>query len=106
MGNLARDEFRGQRRRLRLLSKVPTPVAAPDHADGVAERLDDQARAKLAAQALATLPPAQRRAASTVYTAPLRNAKSAGCCGGGSAAETDGTTNSNSRIQRAIIVRS
>src|SRR5213592_3747202 len=33
MGNLARDEFRGQRRRLRLLSKVPTPVAAPDHAD-------------------------------------------------------------------------
>ena len=40
--NTVRDERRSLRRRLSLLQRMPEPVPAPDHADSVAERLDDE----------------------------------------------------------------
>jgi RNA polymerase sigma-70 factor (ECF subfamily) len=59
-GNAARDEFRGARRRLRLIRKIPDPPVVSDHADAVAERLDGEQRLREIVDAVRTLPKAQR----------------------------------------------
>ncbi|WP_228707997.1 RNA polymerase sigma factor [Amycolatopsis keratiniphila] len=58
--NVARDEHRGARRRLRLLGKIPAQPAVSDHADSVAERIDGQRRLKQVAEAVRSLPKSQR----------------------------------------------
>lgn len=58
--NAARDEYRGVRRRLRLLRKLPDPPVVTDHADAVAERLDGEQRLRAVLAAVRTLPKAQR----------------------------------------------
>ncbi|MEU0466282.1 RNA polymerase sigma factor [Amycolatopsis sp. NPDC006131] len=60
-GNLARDEHRGRTRRLRLLRRMPDPAPVSDHADGVADRLDGEARLRLIIDAVRALPAAQRQ---------------------------------------------
>ncbi|WP_423202134.1 RNA polymerase sigma factor [Herbihabitans rhizosphaerae] len=77
MGNLARDERRGLLRRLRLVKKVSEPVAVADHADSVAARVDDEARARRAADAITALPPAQRRVVELCLVAGLAPAEAA-----------------------------
>ncbi|WP_143253961.1 RNA polymerase sigma factor [Amycolatopsis keratiniphila] len=58
--NVARDEHRGARRRLRLLGKIPAQPAVSDHADSVAERIDGQRRLQQVAEAVRSLPKSQR----------------------------------------------
>jgi RNA polymerase sigma-70 factor (ECF subfamily) len=60
--NTVRDERRSLRRRLSLLERIPTPAPAPDHADAVAERLDDEQRMAEVLAAARDLPPAEREA--------------------------------------------
>ncbi|MFD4248690.1 MULTISPECIES: RNA polymerase sigma factor [Amycolatopsis] len=60
-GNLARDEHRGRARRLRLLRRMPAPAAVSDHADGVADRIDAEARLQRIVDAVRALPAAQRQ---------------------------------------------
>jgi len=60
--NTVRDERRSLRRRLSLLERIPTPPPAPDHADAVAERLDDEQRMAEVLAATEDLPPAEREA--------------------------------------------
>ncbi|AIJ22911.1 RNA polymerase sigma factor [Amycolatopsis methanolica] len=57
-GNLARDEHRG---RARLLRRMPAPAAVSDHADGVADRIDSEARPQRIVDAVRALPAAQRQ---------------------------------------------
>ncbi|MEU5264936.1 RNA polymerase sigma factor [Amycolatopsis sp. NPDC021455] len=59
-GNAARDEYRGARRRLRLLRKIPDPPVVSDHADAVAERLDGEQRLRVIVDAVRSLPKSQR----------------------------------------------
>ncbi|WP_410639462.1 RNA polymerase sigma factor [Amycolatopsis sp. lyj-346] len=59
-GNAARDEYRGARRRLRLLRKMPDAPVVSDHADAVADRLDGEQRLREVVEAVRTLPKAQR----------------------------------------------
>ncbi|MFI5590772.1 RNA polymerase sigma factor [Amycolatopsis sp. NPDC051758] len=59
-GNAARDEYRGARRRLRLLRKIHDPPVVSDHADAVAEQLDGEQRLRQVVEAVRTLPKAQR----------------------------------------------
>ncbi|UOX86419.1 RNA polymerase sigma factor [Amycolatopsis sp. FBCC-B4732] len=59
-GNAARDEYRGAKRRLRLLRKIPDPAVVSDHADAVAERLDGERQLREVVEAVRTLPKAQR----------------------------------------------
>jgi RNA polymerase sigma factor (sigma-70 family) len=59
-GNAARDEYRGARRRLRLLRRIPDPPVVSDHADAVAEQLDGEQRLRQVVEAVRTLPKAQR----------------------------------------------
>ena len=60
--NTVRDERRSLRRRLSLLERMPAPVPAPDHADSVAERLDDEQQMAQVLAATRELPPAEREA--------------------------------------------
>jgi RNA polymerase sigma-70 factor (ECF subfamily) len=61
-GNSARTERRSLARRLRLAARVgPQPVAA-DHADDVAERVDDERRMAAVLAATGRLPRAEREA--------------------------------------------
>ncbi|MFE5504470.1 RNA polymerase sigma factor [Amycolatopsis japonica] len=58
--NVARDEHRGARRRLRLLGKIPAQPPVSDHADSVAEKIDGQRRLGHVAEAVRSLPKSQR----------------------------------------------
>ncbi|WP_326955970.1 RNA polymerase sigma factor [Amycolatopsis sp. NBC_01286] len=59
-GNAARDEYRGAKRRSRLLRRIPDPPVVSDHADAVAEQLDGEQRLRRIVEAVRTLPRAQR----------------------------------------------
>lgn len=59
-GNAARDEYRGAKRRSRLLRRIPDPPVVSDHADAVAEQLDGEQRLRHVVEAVRTLPKAQR----------------------------------------------
>ncbi|GAA0248257.1 RNA polymerase sigma factor [Cryptosporangium japonicum] len=60
--NTVRNEYRSRRRRAALLERLPPPVPAPDHADDVAERLDDEHRMAELLAAAEELPRAEREA--------------------------------------------
>jgi RNA polymerase sigma-70 factor (ECF subfamily) len=61
-GNLARTEFRRWSRFQRALRRAPAAVAERDHADDVAERVDDDERLRTVLAAVRTLPRAERTA--------------------------------------------
>jgi len=61
-GNSARTERRSLARRLRLAARVGPPPAAADHADEVAERVDDERRMATVLAAVRRLPRAEREA--------------------------------------------
>ncbi|MGW5050372.1 RNA polymerase sigma factor [Actinokineospora sp. NPDC004072] len=60
VGNLARDEARGARRRSRLVRRIPQPPVVADHADAVVDRLHDVDRARELIEAVRRLPGTQR----------------------------------------------
>ncbi|MEU4520918.1 RNA polymerase sigma factor [Amycolatopsis sp. NPDC024027] len=76
-GNAARDEYRGARRRLRLLQKMPDAPVVSDHADTVAERLDGEQRLREIADAVRTLPKAQREVVELCLLGDLNTADAA-----------------------------
>jgi RNA polymerase sigma-70 factor (ECF subfamily) len=61
-GNLARTEFRRRSRFQRAMRRVPAVEAERDHADDVAERLDDGKRLRTVLEAVRRLPRAERTA--------------------------------------------
>lgn len=61
-GNSARTERRSLARRLRLAARVGPSPATADHADEVAERVDDERRMAAVLAAARTLPRAEREA--------------------------------------------
>ncbi|WP_156960409.1 RNA polymerase sigma factor [Amycolatopsis taiwanensis] len=60
-GNLARTEYRGANRRLRLLPRIPDPPVVSDHADAVAAQVDGEERLRQVIDAVHALPRAQRQ---------------------------------------------
>jgi RNA polymerase sigma-70 factor (ECF subfamily) len=60
--NLARDEFKSSRRRLRLARKMFEPQASEDHADSAVRRVDSASNFHRVVEAIRRLPAAQRRA--------------------------------------------
>jgi RNA polymerase sigma factor (sigma-70 family) len=58
--NVCRNLTRSRRRRLRALSALPRPDAAPDHAERVADRLGSAARMQAVLAAIDDLPPHER----------------------------------------------
>ena len=60
--NVVRNDQRSLTRRLRNLRRVGEERPMPDHADQVAERLDDQRRMKALLNAVAKLPRNEREA--------------------------------------------
>nr|WP_240519305.1 sigma-70 family RNA polymerase sigma factor [Amycolatopsis antarctica] len=77
IANLARTEGRRRGRWSRLLRRVPDPPVVPDHADGVAERLDGEQRLRAVVNAVRRLPDAQRRAAELCLLGDLTVADAA-----------------------------
>jgi RNA polymerase sigma-70 factor (ECF subfamily) len=58
--NVCRNLARASRRHQAALSRIPPPPAVPDFAEDLAARLDDAARLRLAAKALAALRRSER----------------------------------------------
>ncbi|KFU80916.1 MULTISPECIES: RNA polymerase sigma factor [Amycolatopsis] len=75
--NVARDEHRGARRRLRLLGKIPAQPAVSDHADSVAEKIDGQRRLGRVAEAVRSLPKSQREVVELCLAAEVSIADAA-----------------------------
>lgn len=75
--NVARDEHRGARRRLRLLRKIPAQPAVSDHADSVAEKIDGQRRLGRVAEAVRSLPKSQREVVELCLAAEVSIADAA-----------------------------
>jgi RNA polymerase sigma factor (sigma-70 family) len=61
-GSAARNEWRSRRRRRGLLGRIGPPGPAPDHADDVAGRVDDERRMAELLAAARRLPPAEAEA--------------------------------------------
>lgn len=76
-GNLARSEFRRQSRFTRLLHRVPRNDVARDHADEVAESIDDDARLREVLAAVDRLPRAEREAVELVLLGEVPIAEAA-----------------------------
>ncbi|MEU9686771.1 RNA polymerase sigma factor [Amycolatopsis japonica] len=75
--NVARDEHRGARRRLRLLGKIPAQPPVSDHADSVAEKIDGQRRLGHVAEAVRSLPKSQREVVELCLAAEVSIADAA-----------------------------
>ncbi|MEU8411634.1 RNA polymerase sigma factor [Amycolatopsis japonica] len=75
--NVARDEYRGARRRLRLLGKIPAQPPVSDHADSVAEKIDGQRRLGHVAEAVRSLPKSQREVVELCLAAEVSIADAA-----------------------------
>ncbi|OKJ92946.1 RNA polymerase sigma factor [Amycolatopsis sp. CB00013] len=75
--NVARDEHRGARRRLRLLGKIPAQPPVSDHADSVAEKVDGQRRLGHVAEAVRSLPKSQREVVELCLAAEVSIADAA-----------------------------
>ncbi|WP_106181439.1 RNA polymerase sigma factor [Prauserella shujinwangii] len=76
-GNLARTHARGERRRLRLLHRVPRADVQGDHADDVTDRLTGEDRVRQVLAAVRRLPNAERRAAELCLLGELTAAEAA-----------------------------
>ena len=58
-GNLVRRQWRTKRRKDKAMGRLPLPATTEDHAEQVAERLDDQQRLNILRGRLESLPRAQ-----------------------------------------------
>jgi RNA polymerase sigma-70 factor, ECF subfamily len=61
-GNLVRNERRRSGRFMQALRRLPVDSASADHADAVADRIDDDRRMRQVAVAVGKLPPGERAA--------------------------------------------
>nr|CTQ92247.1 sigma factor [Kibdelosporangium sp. MJ126-NF4] len=77
VGNLARDEYKSARRRLRLIRRAPPPVPVPDHSESTVARLDDRQRYLETLSAIRRLPSAQRQAVELCLLGELPQAEAA-----------------------------
>jgi RNA polymerase sigma-70 factor (ECF subfamily) len=62
VANLARNEYRSSTRFLRAIRRLPLNHTVDDHADAVADRLDDDQRLRVVLRAVQKLPRAEREA--------------------------------------------
>ncbi|HEU5472803.1 MAG TPA: RNA polymerase sigma factor [Actinophytocola sp.] len=75
--NLARTEYRSSTRFLRAVRRLPAPDAVTDHADAVADRIDDENRLRAVLAAIRTLPKAERQAVELCLLGELSTADAA-----------------------------
>ena len=64
--NVCRNLTRKRRRHLQAVARVPRESSAPDHAESVAERLDEEKRMRLVLDAIERLPQRERDVLSLV----------------------------------------
>lgn len=79
--NTVRAERRAVARRLRLAGRMPTDAPAPDHADDVAGRVDDERRMAEVLAAVAELPRNQREALALCVWSGVSYAEAAAVLG-------------------------
>jgi RNA polymerase sigma-70 factor, ECF subfamily len=79
--NVARSERRAVARRLRLAGRVPTESPAPDHADDVAGRVDDERRMAEVLAAVRELPRNEREALALCVWSGVSYAEAAAVLG-------------------------
>ncbi|MBC6448539.1 RNA polymerase sigma factor [Actinokineospora sp. HBU206404] len=80
-GNLARTEYRRSTRFLRAVRKVPVEHTAADHADAVVQRVDDDRRTREVAEAVRSLPKAEREAVELCLLGEVSTADAAALLG-------------------------
>jgi RNA polymerase sigma factor (sigma-70 family) len=79
--NELRNTTRARRRLTQFVSRQPTPLHAPDHAESVAARVDSEQRIRAVRAALGRLPAHERETVELVYWAELPLAEAAAVLG-------------------------
>jgi RNA polymerase sigma-70 factor, ECF subfamily len=103
--NTVRNEYRSRRRRAALLQRLPSPVPAPDHADDVAERLDDERRMEDVLAAVADLPRAEREALALCVWSGVSYADAAQVLGIAEASVRSRVSRAKSRLAKIVVSR-
>ncbi|MFI5959465.1 RNA polymerase sigma factor [Cryptosporangium sp. NPDC051539] len=98
--NTIRNEYRSRRRREALLERLPSPVPTPDHADDVAERLDDEQRMAEVLAASEELPRAEREALALCVWAGVSYADAAEVLGIAEVSVRSRVSRAKSRLTR------
>ncbi|TCO65756.1 RNA polymerase sigma factor [Actinocrispum wychmicini] len=101
-GNLARDEYKSSRRRLRLTRRVADPVAAPDHAQSVVDQID---RFHPVVTAIQQLPTAQRRAAELCLLGELPQKDAAAILGVAEVTLRSTLSRAKARLRDLVTIR-
>ncbi|TQS43863.1 RNA polymerase sigma factor [Cryptosporangium phraense] len=100
--NTIRDERRSLRRRLSLLERLPAPDPAPDHADDVVERLDDEEQMARLLAASRDLPTAEREALALCVWSGVSYADAAEVLGIAEGSVRSRVSRAKSRLARTL----
>jgi RNA polymerase sigma factor (sigma-70 family) len=100
--NVVRGERRTLRRRAALDQRVSAPATAPDHADDVAGRLDDQRRMGTVLRAVQRLPKAQREALALCVWSGVSYADAAAVLGIAEASVRAWVSKARTRLARML----
>ncbi|TQS43062.1 RNA polymerase sigma factor [Cryptosporangium phraense] len=101
--NTVRNEYRSRRRRAALLERLPVPRPAPDHADDVAQRLDDERRMAEVLAATEELPRAEREALALCVWSGVSYADAAQVLGIAEASVRSRVSRAKSRLSRLVL---
>lgn len=96
--NVVRGERRSVRRRLRLAERVPTEPPIADHADDVAQRLDDERRMARVLAAVQSLPRGEREAVALCVWSQVSYADAAAVLGIAEASVRSRVSRARSRL--------
>ncbi|HEX6360902.1 RNA polymerase sigma factor [Actinophytocola sp.] len=97
--NVVRSERRTVARRLRLVNRVPVEAPAPDHADDVAGRIDDERRMAELLAAVRELPRNQQEALALCVWSGVSYAEAAAVLGIAEASVRARVSKARSRLQ-------
>jgi RNA polymerase sigma factor (sigma-70 family) len=104
-GNLARDEYKSSRRRIRLTRRVVEPVVVPDHADSTADRVDGESGFRRLVAAIQRLPPSQRRAVELCLVAEMSQPDAAAVLGVGEVTLRSNLSRARARLREMVEVQ-
>lgn len=101
-GNLARDEYKSSRRRLRLTRRAAVPAVAPDHAQSIVDQMDGSHPLVVA---IRQLPTAQRRAVELCLLGELPQRDAAAILGVAEVTLRSTLSRAKARLRDLVTVR-
>lgn len=100
--NTVRNEYRSRRRRHAMLERLPAPRPEPDHADAVAERVDDERQMADVLAAARALSQAEREALALCVWSGVSYADAAKVLGIAEASVRSRVSRARTRLLRSV----